>query len=239
VGSVVRIQLVVGEKFRGEPLPRNPALIAKFVLVSSAGEQPVSGRAGDDPAGSARIGAPGLQVIGYRSLESPLSLEAEKFEQYLREEGLEGIVALRARRGESRKPSRELFSRDVKSLLCAGGRAYSGEDRALGFPLELLAEKNPCAAKPGDELPVRLLYEGKPLAGALVAALPHEEPDAKLSQRTDAKGRVRLRLPKAGVWLVKAVHMVEAPAGTDADWQSLWASLTFEVPAQNPVKRVP
>ena len=34
VGSVVGIQLVVGQKFRGEPLPRNPALIAKFVLIS-------------------------------------------------------------------------------------------------------------------------------------------------------------------------------------------------------------
>jgi uncharacterized GH25 family protein len=239
VGSVVGIQLVVGQKFRGEPLPRNPALIAKFVLVSAAGERPVSGRAGDDPAGSARIEAPGLQVIGYRSLDSPLSLEAEKFEQYLREEGLERIIALRARRGESGKPSRELFSRDAKSLLCTGSRAPSGEDRALGFPLELVAEKNPCAFKPGDELTVRLLYEGKPLAGALVAALPHEDPDAKLSQRTDAKGRVRLRLPKAGVWLVKAVHILPAPAGTDADWQSLWASLTFEVPAENPVGRAP
>ena len=31
-------------------------------------------------------------------------------------------------------------------------------------------------------------------------------------------------------WLVKAVHMVQAPAGTDADWESLWASLTFEIP---------
>jgi len=30
------------------------------------------------------------------------------------------------------------------------------------------------------------------------------------------------------MWLVKAVHMVPAPAGSDADWRSFWASLTFE-----------
>jgi hypothetical protein len=30
------------------------------------------------------------------------------------------------------------------------------------------------------------------------------------------------------VWLVKAVHMVPAPAGSGADWESIWASLTFK-----------
>ena len=37
-----------------------------------------------------------------------------------------------------------------------------------------------------------------------------------------------LALPKAGVWLVKSVQMVAAPTGVNADWESLWASLTFE-----------
>ena len=37
-------------------------------------------------------------------------------------------------------------------------------------------------------------------------------------------------LTPPGVWLVKAVHMVPAPAASGADWESLWASLTFEVP---------
>ena len=35
---------------------------------------------------------------------------------------------------------------------------------------------------------------------------------------------------RAGVWLVKAVHMAPAPAESGAEWESLWASLTFEVP---------
>ena len=29
--------------------------------------------------------------------------------------------------------------------------------------------------------------------------------------------------------MVKAVHMVPAPAGSNADWSSFWASLTFEM----------
>jgi hypothetical protein len=44
---------------------------------------------------------------------------------------------------------------------------------------------------------------------------------------------VRFRLRPGGMWLVKAVHMVPAPAGANADWASFWASLTFEMRATN------
>lgn len=238
VGSTVAASLLVGQNFRGDPVPRNPAMIVKFVLVTEAGETSVEGRSGDDPAGRVRIGAPGVAVIGYRSRNSFVSQEADKFEDYLREEGLERIIEVRARRGESAKPSREVFSRSAKALLSSGVGA-AGYDRNLALTLELLPEKNPYALGPGQELPIRLLYEQKPLSGALVVALPYDAPDAKLSQRTDRKGRVRLRLPKAGRWLVKAVHMVPANGAAQADWQSLWASLTFEIPRVDPVRKTP
>ncbi len=54
-------------------------------------------------------------------------------------------------------------------------------------------------------------------------------PAEKLAARTDNDGRVRFRLRPGGMWLVKAVHMVQAPAGTNAEWESLWATLTFEL----------
>ena len=239
VGSTLGVSLVVGQRFRGDALPRNPAMIARFVLVTDAGETPIGGRAADEPAGSVRIDQPGLALIAYRSLESPVSLEAAKFQDYLKEEGLETVIAARAKRGESQKPSRELFSRSAKSLIAAGGSGTTGYDRVLGLTLELVPEKNPYAMKGGDELPVRLLYEGKPLAGALVVALAYDEPEKKIAQRSDASGRVTLRLSKGGVWLVKAVHMVPATGDANADWRSIWASLTFELPGANATSPAP
>jgi len=81
----------------------------------------------------------------------------------------------------------------------------------------------------GEELPVRLTYENQPLAGALVVAVNRLRPSEKLSARSDRDGRVRFRLPRAGAWLIKAVHMVEAQSAAGADWVSYWASLTFEL----------
>jgi uncharacterized GH25 family protein len=230
VGTTLGIRLVVGQRFRGDVLPRNPAMISRFVFVTDAGEVPVPGRAADDPAGTVAITQPGLGLVGYRSLESAVSLEAAKFEDYLKEEGLNSVIEARAKKGESQKPSKELFSRAAKCLVQAGGSGTTGFDRVLGLTLELVPEKDPYAMTGGGELPVRLFYDGKPLAGALVAAIAYDAPDRKIAVRSDQSGRAVLRLPSGGLWLVKAVHMVPVTGDPNADWRSTWASLTFEIP---------
>ena len=52
----------------------------------------------------------------------------------------------------------------------------------------------------------------------------------QLQARTDRNGRVVFPLD-SGVWMIKAVHMIPAPAGSGSDWASFWASLTFELPS--------
>jgi uncharacterized GH25 family protein len=230
LGSELRVSLRVGQDFRGDPVPRDDRRIVKFVLVSPRGEQPVPGLPATDPAGFARIDQPGLLTIAYRSSRSPLVLEPEKFEKYLAEEGLERILEVRRSRGERENPGREVFSRCAKSLIRAGGSGAPGADQAVGFTLELVLEKDPTRLGKTLRMPVRLLYDGKPLSGALVVAMNQSDPSKKLTARSDREGRALFTLPARGVWLIKAVHMIPAPPETSADWESLWASLTFEVP---------
>jgi uncharacterized GH25 family protein len=232
-GQIVGVRLRVGQDLLGDPLPRDPALISQFVVEDEAGRRPLVGRDGADPAGFFRVAMPGLLVIGYRSNPSAVELTSEKFNQYLKEEGLDAIAALRARRNETGAKAREIFSRCAKSLVLSGSPNEKQRDRALGFPLELVAERNPYAIRADQDLPVRLTYENRPLAGALVVAMSRLNPAEKLAARTDSDGRVRFRLRPGGLWLVKAVHMVQAPAGTDAEWASFWASLTFELRTTN------
>lgn len=229
-GQLVGVRLRVGQNLLGDPLPRDPTLVNQFVFVDAAGRKPVIGRPGDDPAGLLRVAMPGLLVIGYRSNPSATELAAEKFNEYLKEEGLEAVAALRARRNETGARARELFSRCAKSLVLSGSPTEAQGDQLLGLTLELVAERNPYAIRPGQDLPIRLTYQNRPLAGALVVAINRLDPSRKLAARTDNDGRVRFRLGPEGMWLLKAVHMVRAPAGTNAEWASFWASLTFERP---------
>jgi len=228
-GQIVGVRLRVGQDLLGDPLPRDPALINQLVVEDGSGRKPLVGRNGADPAGFLRVASPGLLVVGYMSNPSDVELTAEKFNQYLKEEGLDAVAALRARRNETGAKAREMFTRCAKSLVSSGPAKVADGDRALGFTLELVAERNPYAIRAGQDLPVRLTYQNRPLAGALVVAMNRRNPSEKLSARTDGDGRVRFRLPAGGMWLIKAVHMVPAPAGAHAEWASFWASLTFEL----------
>jgi uncharacterized GH25 family protein len=228
-GQIVAVRLRVGQDLLGDPLPRDPRLIRAFVVDDGTERRALVGRDGADPAGFFRVAAPGLLVVGYHSHPTAIDETAEKFNQYLKEEGLDAIATLRAKRGETGNKTREIFSRCAKSLVLSGSPNAAQGDRALGFTLELVAERNPYTVRSDEELPVRLTYESRPLSGALVVAMNRSDPAQKLMARTDNAGRVRFRLKTTGMWLIKAVHMEAAQAGSGAEWASYWASLTFEL----------
>ena len=83
-----------------------------------------------------------------------------------------------------------MFVRCAKSLLLAGPAAEAQQDRVVGMPLELVAERNPYLLTSGQSLSVRLLYKDQPLAGALVVALNQRDPMARVAARSDKDGRV-------------------------------------------------
>jgi uncharacterized GH25 family protein len=222
VGVRMSAALRVGQDFTGDPVGRDSEAIDKFIVRDNAGERDIPGLEHRDPAGLFTVDKAGGAVVGYRTHPKYLEMPPDKFEQYLRDEGLEKIVEARAKRGESQKPSREIYSRCAKSLLVAGD-GPSNFEKPLAFRYEIVPLK--IAA---DAIDVRLLYESKPLAGALVIALNRDDPTLRIRLRSDAAGRVSFKLPKRGVWLIKSVWMIPAPPSSNADWESLWASLTFE-----------
>lgn len=229
-GALVRVALRVGHVFDGDPVVRDPSRFQQFVIADRDGVRPILGQDSVDPAGLLRPStAEGVHVIGYHSLPVPHWLEARAFERYLHEEGLDAINDRRNLRGEHDLPGREVFSRTAKALVAVGDGSAGGYDRRLGLPLELFVEANPYQSVMGDVLPVRLLYLGIPLRDAVVTAFNEHAPDQPERARTDAGGRVSVSVNRPGRWLIKSVHMVPAAPGVDADWESFWASLTFEI----------
>jgi len=227
-GDLVKVNLHVGHIDEPENVDRNPQRIERFVLVSPEAESEIPGPDGRSPAGLVRPEKPGLHIIVYDSNHARSELEATKFEAYLREEGLESIIAERKRRDETGKAGIEIYSRCAKALINVGD-SMPGNDRAIGLKLELVAGVDVTALKPGDELPVTLLLEGKAVAGIKVALKNAKNAHAVSEARTDKEGRALLKVSDPGVVLVTAVHMIPAPTDSGADWESIWASLTIEV----------
>ena len=203
-----------------------------------------------------RCPAPGTHVLVLTSQPSFIELPAAQFTAYLRAEGLDLALRQRQEADETTtKPGREAYRRCAKSLVFAAGPAAPPAPadttfrRVLGLPLELVPEQNPYRLRPGAALTVRVLRQGLPVPGALVQVWDASSPLAQGASRftaktslptpplhftahTNALGRVLVRLPGAGPYLLATVRMELAPPtlASRADWLSTWASLTFGGP---------
>ena len=230
-GDEVSLTLRVGENLQGDTLPYIDEWFSNFSVFSDSGERPVDGLMGDDPAGRFEVESPGTHLVGYRSTNSFVELAGQKFHDYLAKEGLESIIETRMRRGEADSSGLEYYSRCAKTLLSAGQETKGTIfNKALGYTLELIPELDPGAMTPGQSLPIQLLYASEPIEHVLIVAFTKGEPEKKISGRTDSDGRVLLNLDRPGIWLIKAVHMIEVPPDDQkADWESFWASLSFQL----------
>ncbi len=112
-----------------------------------------------------------------------------------------------------------------------------GFDRVLGHPLELVALSNPVTPMgPGTPIRVRLLYQGKPLAGVRVSFIPRgvalaEDFDEKYERRTDDEGIASFETPDGNYYLIVAHHEDESGRGENYDLTSYAATLSVYVPA--------
>jgi uncharacterized GH25 family protein len=231
-GGRVRLRLLVGEALKSqEERPLQKERTPRFQMIS-AGREPedllAQGKDGQVPVASVTLASAGNYLIAMERNAQPITLKAKQFTKYLKEEGLDSIIALRERSGESRKPGRERYSRCLKALLQVGDRHDDTYGRILGQKLEIVPQSNPYGLKAGDTLEVRILFDGKPLAGARVFAdNRHEGKILGQTMRTSSDGLVSFKLHTPGEWVIRLVHMRRCERCDDADWESFWGSYSF------------
>jgi uncharacterized GH25 family protein len=140
---------------------------------------------------------------------------------------------LRKERGEEKKPGRERYSRYVKTLVQVGEKSSDSFNKIVGQTIELIPFENPYDKKVNDSIRVQVLFRNVPLANALVSATYEgftTKPDTyQQSVRTDSNGITTIHITQSGQWLVRTVHMQPIVDSKEADWESWWASITFEI----------
>jgi len=99
-----------------------------------------------------------------------------------------------------------------------------------GMRLELVPQEDPTSVRAGRTLDVLLLDGGKPL-GRYPVALVREGAKEVSTAVTDAEGRVRLTLPAAGRYMLRATTL-EPSAASGAAWDVHFTTLTFDAEAQ-------
>lgn len=134
-----------------------------------------------------------------------------------KEEGTIILSAYRKRKGTAATVPSEKYA---KTFIQVGNRI--GQIlRPLGHRIELIPLIHPRAIKPGDHLPVKVVYGGEPLSTFVYATYEgfrsEDEPFA-CTVKSDEKGIARIKIERMGRWMILCNHKIDFSC-----------TLTFEV----------
>ena len=208
--------------------------IAKVTILRSVGPNGTVNQQGairQGGVGRMTFTTPGVQVVTLETDHTDSNLPSIRFNDYAQTEGLALVRAQRQRLRQNDAPGREVYSRRAKALVRVGNDPMTSSPHVtqpMGMRLELVPDSNPYSAPANQPLGFRVIYEGRPLAGALVKLTnlaSDERPVA--TQITNRAGHVAFSVPRTGDWQLNVVWSVPITGNPDADYDTTFSSLTF------------
>lgn len=183
-----------------------------------------------------KMAKPGTHAIGVSTRPKAITLEANDFDVYLHEEGIDDVAADRKRDNAPATPVTERYSKHVRTVVQVGQALTDDASQPLGYPTELLLLSNPASLKAGRILTFQALYRGKPLPNQLVYASheglhAHDASGAHVSRikvRTGADGKATVKIDQAGKWYLTMIYLRKVDE-TDVQYESNWSTVTFGV----------
>ncbi|MDP5170614.1 MAG: DUF4198 domain-containing protein [Bacteroidia bacterium] len=179
-----------------------------------------------------KTGNTGTYVAGISTKPRAIELSGEDFFNYLEHEGLTEVISDRRTRGIANQVANEKYSKHVKAILQVGESRTDNFSTRLGYPIEFIPLTNPYSLSPGDMMSFKLLYLGEPLGNQTVHVSSRKNREEKGKEettlRTNANGEVSFPISNVGYWYIATIHMLESKE-ENFDYESNWATLTFEV----------
>ena len=226
----IRIDLMVGEDYQGEHSDGHKYKILKLDHYGNNQKQDIRSKVYGDSLSRINLffSAEGSHLIAFANSSKFIELEASKFNEYLRTEGLDNVIKLRIQSSDTLKAGRELYQRCVKTLVQTDHQTDDTYAVNTGMRLEIIPAKNPYAQKTKGPITFKVLFDNKPLSNALVLAW-HMVVGKTTHQtlRSDKNGQVAFPVDQTGKWMISTVHMIPNSNLKMADWQSYWGSYTF------------
>jgi len=186
-----------------------------------------------------RLKKPGAYILVLQTDDRAQShLPSIRFNDYLRVEGLTPALEQRARMHLMDADGSERYSRCAKSIVQVGppdAGSQSQVSKPIGLPLEIVPEVSPYGVPRSATLPVRVIYAGRPLAGALVKLTNLEHDASPLEVNlTDRDGRASFTMPSSGTWLLNVIWTKPLPPSEETDFETVFSSLSFGFPSGRP-----
>lgn len=164
-------------------------------------------------------------LVAFELHPHPIVLSAEKFAGYIAHEAAEDFVKPSLTADEATKDQLESYAKFAKVLL------NKSKDRKIGHKFEIVLQNNPAELKPNEKLIVKVLFEEKPIENLRVSIGAENFNEGKYSShsQTDQNGEAELEIPAKGLCYVRTHFIRPHSSDENFDWESFWASTTFEV----------
>ncbi|MEO0504691.1 MAG: DUF4198 domain-containing protein [Bacteroidota bacterium] len=119
---------------------------------------------------SFNTGEAGTYVAGVSTKARNIELTADKFNDYLKHDGVLDMLKAREENNMLDQDAVESYQKHVKAIYQVGDIKTDDWKTILGYPIEFVPEINPYEKYSGETLTVKLLLDGKPLPNQLVYA---------------------------------------------------------------------
>jgi len=187
--------------------------------------------------GDFHIKNPGTYFLVLQTDDSAQThLPSIRFNDYLKAEGLTPALEQRTRLQRMDADGSERYSRCAKSLVQVGPSDAGSQDevsKPVGMPLEIVPEASPYSMPRSARLPVRVIYEGRALAGALVKLTDlNNDASPFETHQTDPDGRTTFVMPGSGAWLLNVIWTKALPPSDETDFETVFSSLSFGFPSE-------
>ncbi len=175
----------------------------------------------------------GSHIVALSTRPRRVRLKAQEFNDYLDENGLASILAMREDLGESNEAAVERYAKWAKALIDVGELEADEEEpawsRPVGHTIEIVPDENPNGVTAGGSFGLRVLYQGEPLAGATVTGGKAGGAAGEILTTTDDDGHASVTVLSSGRWYLRTIHIVRREDDPQVRWESFWCTLTFEV----------
>jgi uncharacterized GH25 family protein len=231
VGEEMPVSFMVGENFEGEPWNLQKHKVEKLELHQLTKSKDIRALVKPDEKEKLKIKftEEGTHMVVIQSNYAFIELEAEKFNEYLKEDGLDNALEQRKNTNTLDKPAKEFYARFTKLLVQVGNKTNNTFKKRIGLKNEIVLDQNPYTLKSGDYLQCTVLYDGKPSPHQLVKVWNKIGNTTFLQNLyTENDGTVKFPINSSGPWMVSSVKMIPSEK-EGADWQTMWASLVFGI----------
>jgi uncharacterized GH25 family protein len=221
------VDVFVGENYKGDKVDATKFTISKMTHYANNVEEDFISKVStkDSVSIEAQFTTEGNHLLAFNNTNKFIELKADKFNEYLKSDGLDNIIKLRKQQGKEKQAGREFYQRCVKTLFQVGAKQDNTFSKNTGMRLEIIPQQNPYSAK---EITFNILFDNQVVTNALVVAWHHKNGrTSKVNKRSDTNGSVKFTVENEGRWMISTVKMIPTTDNSKADYQSFWGSYTF------------